>query len=238
VISLVLALGWPPDGPIWSLVLVLVRTQLQTGLFIVGHDAMHGLLWPGRRVLNDRLGAAALACYAALPYGPCRAQHRRHHRWTATQGDPDVLAEPDRGAVHWYVRFMAGYLTTGQMARLLLVWTGLILLSAPLQANPAGQWMESLAQATGRVLLFCTLPLWLSSLQLFIVGTYLPHRRQRLPQGRPHPDSLPLPSWLSLVACFHFGYHREHHDNPGLAWFELPSARRHATAATLWAPSR
>ncbi|MEB3169090.1 MAG: fatty acid desaturase, partial [Synechococcaceae cyanobacterium] len=28
--------------------------------------------------------------------------------------------------------------------------------------------------------------------------------------------------------CFHFGYHREHHDNPGLSWFQLPSARRRA----------
>jgi beta-carotene ketolase (CrtW type) len=76
------------------------------------------------------------------------------------------------------------------------------------------------------VLLFCTLPLLLSSLQLFVFGTYLPHRWQRTQSVGSHPDSLGLPTWLSLLACFHFGYHREHHDHPGLAWFELPAARR------------
>jgi beta-carotene ketolase (CrtW type) len=30
---------------------------------------------------------------------------------------------------------------------------------------------------------------------------------------------------LSLLACFHFGYHREHHDNPSLSWYQLPAAR-------------
>ncbi|MEY4298205.1 MAG: hypothetical protein RLZZ423_1384 [Cyanobacteriota bacterium] len=238
LISLVVALGWPPEAPIWTLGLLLLRTQLQTGLFIVGHDAMHGLLWPGRRQRNDRLGAAALACYAALPFGPCRAQHRRHHRWTATAADPDVLAGAERGPLHWYLRFMAGYLTARQMGRLLLTWAALIVLAALITPAPTSAPFTVLSQATGRVLLFCTVPLWLSSLQLFIVGTYLPHRRQRPPQGRPHPDSLPLPGWLSLMACFHFGYHREHHDNPGLAWYELPAARRHRLAATLWAPSR
>ena len=34
------------------------------------------------------------------------------------------------------------------------------------------------------------------------------------------PASLDWPAWLSLLACFHFGYHREHHDRPDLAWFE------------------
>jgi beta-carotene ketolase (CrtW type) len=76
-----------------------------------------------------------------------------------------------------------------------------------------------------RVLLVVTLPLLLSSWQLFLVGTYLPHRGQRLPELNAHPISLNLPPWLSLLACFHFGYHREHHDNPGLNWYQLPSAR-------------
>jgi beta-carotene ketolase (CrtW type) len=84
------------------------------------------------------------------------------------------------------------------------------------------------------VLLFCTLPLMLSSLQLFVVGTYLPHRRSS--DRAQHIDSLGLPEWLSLLACYHFGYHLEHHQDPQLAWHELPRRRREGAASSL-APS-
>jgi len=36
-----------------------------------------------------------------------------------------------------------------------------------------------------------------------------------------------------LLACFHFGYHREHHDHPYLPWFALPTARQNATVLAL-----
>ena len=39
---------------------VVGRTLLQTGLFIVGHDAMHGVLWPHCRNRNALLGRIAL----------------------------------------------------------------------------------------------------------------------------------------------------------------------------------
>ena len=199
-------------------VAVLGRTLLQTGLFIVGHDAMHGVLVLERRGWNDRLGALALTLYAALPYQACRRNHQRHHRFTASPDDPDFHSDPGAGALGWYGRFMAGYLSVGQMTRLLAGWALLALVGCWL--HPAG-WVN--------VLLFCTLPLLLSSLQLFVFGTYLPHRRQRLPHQHSQADSLDLPPWLSLLACFHFGYHREHHDSPHLAWFELPAQHRRSS---------
>lgn len=201
---------------------VLLRTLLQTGLFIVGHDSMHGVLMPHARRCNDRLGALALALYAALPYRACRRNHQRHHRCTASVSDPDFHPEPAAGFLGWYVRFMAGYLSAAQMGRLLAAWALLALLARGL--SPTGPL---------NVLLFCTLPLLLSSLQLFGFGTYLPHRGQRSGPGRAAADapaSLNLPGWLSLLACFHFGYHLEHHQNPGLAWFELPAQRRRRLA--------
>lgn len=194
---------------------VISRTLLQTGLFIVGHDAMHGVLWPHWPYGNASLGRVALGLYAALSYQDCCRNHQDHHLFTASAADPDFHWDPAAGAVTWYARFMAGYLTWGQMGRLLTGWTALALISCRL--TPFG-WLN--------VLLFCTLPLLLSSLQLFVFGTYLPHRGQRLPHRRPHADSLELPPWLSLLACFHFGYHREHHEAPMLAWFELPGQRR------------
>jgi beta-carotene ketolase (CrtW type) len=117
--------------------------------------------------------------------------------------------------LRWYGQFMAGYLSGAQMGRLLGGWAVLALGFRCINGS-----------APANVLLFCTAALLLSSLQLFLFGTYLPHRRQRPPHRRSHPDSLALPPWLSLLACFHFGYHREHHDHPGLSWFELPAAHR------------
>ena len=207
----------------WALLLaVLIRSQLQTGLFIVAHDAMHGVLWPQRPRWNNALGTGALALYAALPYRRCRRNHRRHHSETATGNDPDFPSDRRGNVVRWYRQFMAGYLSWGQMSRLLCGWAVLWLLCRP--SNPS---------AGSSVLLFCTLPLLISSLQLFVFGTYLPHRAQRWPHCQPEPCSLDLPAWLSLLACFHFGYHREHHNNPGLSWFELPGARTREQRLTL-----
>lgn len=213
--------------PWWQLVvLILVRTQLQTGLFIVGHDAMHRLLWPGHRRRNDTLGSLVLVLYAALPYRRCHVSHRRHHRKPATVDDPDCPSKRTAGLLRWYQAFMARYLSLRQMAFLLAAWATLVVLFA--QVTPT---------ATINVLLFCTLPLLLSSWQLFMVGTYLPHRSQWHARGHGEPASLDLPPWLSLLACFHFGYHREHHDNPGLPWFDLPAVHQRAkTLALSWEP--
>lgn len=208
--------------PLWILVIaVLVRTYLHTGLFIIGHDAMHGLLLPHRRFGNHLLGAVVLVLYAFLPYRSCLENHQRHHLFPASTHDPDFPSADQSGPLRWYFTFMAGYLSAGQMLGLLSGWGVLTFL---LQFITDTAWVN--------VMVFCTLPLLLSSLQLFVFGTYLPHRRQRVPLRCDHPDSLSLPCWLSLLACFHFGYHREHHDHPGLAWFQLPAARRRALSAT------
>lgn len=200
----------------WKLIAgVLIRTELYTGLFIIAHDAMHQVLWPEQRRWNNCLGALALALYAALPYNLCGDNHRRHHQFAATALDPDFPRFSQDNAVSWYRQFMTGYLSTRQIICLLVIWI-------------AFAWVSSANTSTAvvNVLVFCTLPLLLSSLQLFVFGTYLPHRRQRGGDQGKSPESLDLPSWLSLLTCFHFCYHREHHDNPGLAWFELPRAKK------------
>ncbi|CAK6697352.1 MULTISPECIES: fatty acid desaturase [unclassified Synechococcus] len=215
----------------WQLVLlaVLGRTFLQTGLFIVGHDAMHGTLWPERKRWNHRIGALALQLYAALPYRACRRNHHRHHRAPVSALDPDGPPHPGSGVVSWYIRFMAGYLSWLQMMRLLGGWLLLALvaqvLSVALVNTGAG---SSAVSAISNVLLFYSLPLLLSSLQMFAFGTYLPHRQQRHSQGLGAIESLNLSAPLSLLACYHFGYHREHHQWPDLAWFQLPERRSSA----------
>jgi beta-carotene ketolase (CrtW type) len=214
--------------PWWGLAAaILVRVHLQTGLFILGHDAMHGLLWPRQLRLNHRLGALLLILYASLPYELALRLHQQHHQAPGSALDPDGPPSQSTSPLRWYFRFMAGYLSPWQMTGLLAFWGSLMILSR--MVTPT---------AVLNVLVFCTLPLVLSSVQLFVFGTFLPHRCQRAPHAMPHPESLHLPTWLSLLACFHFGYHREHHDNPGLSWFELPAAHRRARALAFAPPAR
>lgn len=204
--------------PWWAVTAAIVlRVLLHTGLFILGHDAMHGLLCSRHPRLNHRLGAVLLALYAALPYTAAWRQHQRHHRAPGSALDPDGPPARRSSLLCWYGRFMAAYLSPGQMTGLLALWTSLMLLCSLITPT-----------AVLNVLAFYTLPLMMSSVQLFLFGTYLPHRCQRAPHSKPHPESLHLPTWLSLLACFHFGYHREHHDDPGLSWYELPAAHQRA----------
>ena len=228
VVTLVAALSAiGADTPGWIVTAaVLVRTQLQTGLFIVAHDAMHRLLWPGRPRRNDAFGVVALALYAGLPFAACRQQHQRHHQLPGSSHDPDFPGDQRAGVLGWYRQFMARYLSLAQTLRLVIAWMALIAFSMAALHRPA-------LDAAQHVLQFATLPLLLSSLQLFVFGTYLPHRVQRFPERRSHPTSLDLPPWLSLLVCFHFGYHREHHDNPALSWYELPRARARNLALTV-----
>lgn len=231
VLAAGIGLGWlgswvvllptsPSHWPIACVVLaVLGRTWLQTGLFIVAHDAMHGTLWPDRPSANRRIGQWALWLYAALPYTPCRDNHLLHHRHAGTGQDPDHHGEGGGFPLSWYRRFMAAYLSPRQLSGLVLSWLALAGLAAPFSASPLAT-----------VVLYGVVPLLLSSLQLFLVGTFLPHRPAAVgwagATGDHQARSLDLPGWLSLLACYHFGYHWEHHAFPHLAWHALPAARR------------
>lgn len=198
---------------------VLVRTAFQTGLFITAHDAMHGRLLPGASTINHRLGAWFLGLYAGLPYRSCLRKHHSHHRFSGSRQDPDFCGDASIGVWGWYLAFMAGYLSQGQMIRLLGLWLGLAVIAT---ADHATGWCN--------VLLVCAAPLLLSSWQLFVFGTYLPHRIQQQAGDPQAPASIDHPVWLSLLTCFHFGYHREHHEKPHLAWFELPAEHRRRRA--------
>ena len=205
-------------APLWqSIASVLALTWLSVGLFIVAHDAMHGSLAPYRPGLNWLVGQVCLGLYAGFRFTPLNVEHHRHHRNAGTADDPDFDDRPPHGFVAWYVDFMRHYFgLTEYLVLNVLVVVYLFVLGAPL-AN---------------VLLFWALPSLVSSVQLFVFGTYLPHRpgadtftdRHRTRSNR-------YPAWLSLLTCFHFGYHHEHHDQPSVPWWRLPAARRLAESA-------
>jgi fatty acid desaturase len=83
VIGLAMVAGvlWPLTIPLG----VLVVGARQLGLFILMHDAAHGLLHPNRRV-NDRL--AQWFCSSSLH--DYRSYHLQHHRYVQQAEDPDL----------------------------------------------------------------------------------------------------------------------------------------------------
>lgn len=80
-LAMVVAARWP-----WTLPLaVAVVGTRQLGLFILMHDAAHGLLHPNRRV-NDWVGR--WLCSSSL--GEYRPYHLQHHRYVQQAEDPDL----------------------------------------------------------------------------------------------------------------------------------------------------
>lgn len=199
---------WSAASVLLAVPVVLVQAWLSTGLFIVAHDCMHGSLAPGKRGLNTAIGTACLAAYAGLSYRALYPKHHAHHAAPGTADDPDFHAGAPRHAGKWFVRFFRGYYTHGQILRITLAATLYILLGASLL----------------NIVVFWAIPALLALLQLFVFGTFLPHRHEDAPFADVHNARgngfSPL---VSLLTCFHFGtYHHQHHLSPGTPWWRLP----------------
>lgn len=201
-----------PDLNPWQIALgIAIRTFLHTGLFILAHDSMHGSLVPSHPSLNKHFGQFTVGLYACLSYDRCAHQHQLHHLQPAQHGDPDFHDGVHTHPVHWYFHFLRHYFSIGQF----LLFLGVVLTTTLI--------FQYLLNATCfSLIVFFLLPLLLSSLQLFIFGTYLPHRQEVKPANPAPPPSLLRYLW-SLFSCYHFGlYHQEHHASPDKPWFQLP----------------
>jgi fatty acid desaturase len=201
-----------------AIVAILVQTWLSTGLFIVAHDSMHNALAPTHPRLNRAIGTICLSLYACLSYAALLPRHHLHHHSTGVAGDPDYHGGDPR-LVGWFMQFFRTYYSHGQIARITvvaLIYT--LVLGAPL----------------GNIVIFWALPALGAVAQLFVFGTWLPHRDRPEPFADAHrAHSIKVGPTLSLLTCFHFGgYHHEHHLFPGTPWWGLP-ARRRATVATM-----
>jgi beta-carotene ketolase (CrtW type) len=203
--------AWGVASVVTAPLLSAFATWLFVGLFIVAHDCMHGSLVPFRPAINRAVGRLCLLLYAAFDFDALNAKHHRHHRHSGTAEDPDFDARPPHGLASWYRKFFTEYFTWRQLA--LLAALGSVYLYV-LGVHPAN------------LVVFWALPAVLSSLQLFYFGTYLPHR----PDGGAFADRHRARTnafgwWLSLLTCFHFGYHHEHHLRPDVPWWRLPRVR-------------
>lgn len=197
---------------------VLIRTFLHTGLFILAHEAMHLNLTPSHKRLNHSLGRLFVTLYAFLNYPQCQRNHGQHHKIPAQVGDPDFHDGVHSHPVWWYCQFLKGYLTLPQFCLFTCGWGGIL-----------ATCMGGLGIDLLNILLFWLLPLVLSSIQLFVFGTYLPHRHGS--ETRSIAQSPPNMSQFlhSLLSCYHFGnYHLEHHAYPTIPWYQLPYVTKSA----------
>lgn len=191
---------------------IALRTFLYTGLFITAHDAMHGSLYPRNLQVNHAIGRVCLWLYALFPYQKLLKNHWQHHHHPASSNDPDFHDGRHTDPFSWYFNFVKKYCT----------WFQLIALSSLFNLlSFAGVVPEQ------NMILFWIVPSLLSSLQLFFFGIFLPHRE---PKGgytsRHRTQSNSFPSFWSLITCYHFGYHEEHHEYPDVPWWQLPGVRR------------
>jgi beta-carotene/zeaxanthin 4-ketolase len=212
--TLGLLLPLPLDSVGWGWIVgaIVGRTFLHTGLFILAHDAMHLNLIPQYKRLNQWIGRICVGLYGFLSYAKCQQNHGQHHRIPAQVGDPDFHDGVHDQPLWWYWHFLRGYLSLAGFGWFTLCW---------LVIFGIGCGVGTIAPSN--ILLFWVLPLILSSLQLFIFGTYLPHRGAVAEwPGRSVTPTVLARLW-SLFNCYHFGnYHAAHHRYPKTPWYRLP----------------
>lgn len=200
--------------PLWQLLALLWQTFLYTGLFITAHDAMHEGVAPQQPKLNRLIGSLALRLYGLFSYDELLKTHWQHHNHPASALDPDFHNGNLKNPVAWYVTFLQRYWSWRRLLALIASFHAMHLLLHVPEANLLMVWI---------------VPSVLSSMQLFYFGTYLPHRE---PVGGYQnvfrAQSVHRPWLLSLLACYHFGLHYEHHEYPHVPWWQLPTiAQRH-----------
>ena len=127
-------------------------------------------------------------------------KHHEHHRYVATDKDPDYHASGK--FFRWYLSFIFQYLNGWQFL-LMAVTFNLLKLVLP----------------TENLIIFWMVPAGLSTLQLFFFGTFLPHMGEKTNEH--HSSSQPKNHFWAFISCYFFGYHFEHHNSPGTPWWRL-----------------
>lgn len=199
------------SDPIWqTLGLIALQCWLYTGVFIVAHDTMHGSLAPGRPKLNAFIGTTVLFVYAGFNWKKMRSAHHAHHDYSGTASDPDFNAANPNAFWPWYLKFFLTYFGWKQV----VILVGFTLLYIGLGASYLN------------TIVMWAVPAILSSVQLFYFGTYLTHRHASAFPDEHNARTNEFGYIASLLSCFHFGYHHEHHLYPHEPWWRLPIRKR------------
>jgi beta-carotene ketolase (CrtW type) len=196
----------------WLLLGMLVQTFLYTGLFITAHDAMHGVVYSQNLKVNNWIGSIALTAYALFSFKKLLRTHWQHHHHPASDLDPDFHNGKHTNFFAWYFHFMKGYWSWWRLLGLMAIYN-------------LAHFVLHIPEAN--LNLFWVIPSIASSVQLFYFGTFRPHREPEGGYDNPYrAQTNPLPVFWSFITCYHFGYHKEHHEFPGVPWWQLPSVYR------------
>jgi beta-carotene/zeaxanthin 4-ketolase len=199
---------------IWLLGLICWQTWLYTGIFITAHDAMHGNVSESS-LLNRSIGQLCLWLYAGFDYSQLLAKHQLHHQYPASDRDPDFHNGQQAQFWSWYGHFVCEHISWRQLINLVVMFSTYLAICQFALA-------QTLELTIFKIWLFWICPSLLSSLQLFYFGTFLPHREPPGGYTNLHrATTINRPTWWSLITCYHFGYHREHHESPHLPWWRL-----------------
>lgn len=201
-VCLYFLLNWEIDYSSTFLYLaIVIQTHLYTGLFITAHDAMHGSVSKNRKV-NYLVGWISSLLFAFNFYDRLLIKHHEHHKFVATDKDPDYH---ESGKLWlWYWSFIKRYVTIKQLI-LVTITLQLLRLVFPLE----------------NLILFWVLPSIVSTFQLFYFGTYIPHKKGDENNNKHKSRTLKKNHFWAFVSCYFFGYHYEHHDKPGVPWWQL-----------------
>ena len=182
---------------------IFIQAYLFTGLFITAHDSMHRTLSKNIK-LNRLFGQLSTFLFACMSYNKLLKNHMHHHRYPGTENDPD-FSFVTQNFFLWWGLFLWRYTTILQ-----IVLMGIIF-------NILKIWFNEL-----NTLMFWVLPAFLSTLQLFFFGTYLPHKKPHIHNMLPHNARTQKKNHVwAMLSCYFFGYHFEHHENPGIPWWQL-----------------
>ncbi len=204
VSHLVWTLGYVELTITSGIVHALVQGYLSTGLFITAHDAIHGVVGQSRSV-NTAIGSISAFLFAGLSYKRLYVNHHEHHAHPADDtGDPDY--HPSNNYLIWFASFMWRYATISQFVIMGSVFN---LLKLGLNIPEPKLWV------------FWIIPAFIGALQLFTIGTYLPHRKPHTHDMPHNARSMMLNHTLAMLSCYFFGYHTEHHLSPGTPWWGL-----------------
>lgn len=183
---------------------ILLQTYFFTGLFITGHDAMHGTVSRKFLKVNKTIGFLAVFLYAGMWYPRLIKNHRLHHLYPGSEFDPDFDVKSQNFFI-WWARFMWKYLTVIQLVVMSVLFNVL-----------------KIFYPVDNILWFWIVPAILSTFQLFYFGTYVPHRRPHTGEMQPHnARTLKKNHAWAMLSCYFFGYHHEHHTSPGIPWWKL-----------------
>jgi len=195
-----------PLSPLFYLHII-IQSYLYTGLFITGHDAMHGTV-SSNKLINKITGYLATFLFAGMSYNRLITHHFDHHRFPGTDRDPDFNVKSQNFWV-WWVTFMIRYTT---------IWQIIVMAAG---YNILKIWFSEAA-----IILFWVLPAFLGTLQLFYFGTYLPHKYPHTEEMKPHNARSQVKNHiLAMLSCYFFGYHYEHHSYPAVPWWKLYKIR-------------